>query len=286
MPMKKCKICFIGGDLRMIYAADEFAKDGHECAIYGFDRQELDPRSPLTRAADLASAIDGAKVVVAPIPITRDGATINAPLSAEKISLQSVLELLRDDQDFFGGCISGTLANEIRARASSCTDYNEFEDFALLNARPSAEAAVAIAIYSHKKSLLDCRCAIFGYGRIGRIIASILMGMGVTPTVFARSRESRTSAISLGCAAASFDESAVGFDIVFNTVPSKLYDDLCGILAADGILIDLASAYDRDDTRVVSASGLPGRFSPISAGRIIHECIIHADKKDNKKKER
>lgn len=289
MTEQKCKICFIGGDMRMMTAAEEFAKDGHECAMYGFDGQKFAPESPLTRAADLSSAIDEANIVIAPIPITRDRTTINAPHSSEKIRLQSVVELLRDDQHFYGGCIPDTLADEIRTRAASCTDYNEFEDFALLNARLSAEAAVAIAIYSHKKALIDCKCAIFGYGRIGRSTASLLLGMGVVPTVFARASESRAMARSLGCTAKSFGEVDGGFDIIFNSVPIRLYDNFNDILSDEGILIDLASAYMGEDTRVLSAGGLPGRFSPISAGKIIYECIstrIHADEKDNKKKER
>lgn len=273
------KIAFIGGDMRMIYAAERFARDGYECALYA--APQIGASKTLTRAADLVSALTDALFAIAPIPLSRDGLTVNSPISSNKAFLSDLVDAMESGIRLYAGAINGQIREMLSEKDVLYVDYGEFEDFALLNARCSAEAAIAIGIQKHEKMLLDSSIGIFGYGRIGRQLTSLLIGMGVRPTVFARGEIARAVAYSVGARVVDFDHRADKFDILFNTVPSDLSEVAYTSLAQRGIMIDLASVYNESSNSII-ASGLPGRYCPESAGEIIYRCIRDHENKIQK----
>lgn len=266
------KIAFIGGDMRMIYAAERFAHDGYECALYATAPIEADTSETLTKAADLLSALTDADLVVAPIPLSRDGLTLNSPCSDDKVLLSDLIDMMQNGDRLYAGAIREKIKEKLSEKDILCVDYGELEEFALLNARCSAEAALAIGIQEHEKMLLDSAVAIFGYGRIGRQLTSLFLGMGVCPTVFVRSETARAAAYSVGAKVADFDHKSDKYDILFNTVPCDLSEVAYTSLAKRGILIDLANAY-KESPNTIIASALPGKYCPESAGEIIYRCI-------------
>lgn len=275
------KIAFIGGDIRMVYAAGRFADDGYECALYATPQVRADTTETLTRAADLKSALSDADFVVAPIPLSRDGLTVNSPCSDDKVLLSDLLDAMGNGGKLYAGAIKWQVKEKLSEKDILCIDYGELEDFALLNARCSAEAALAIGVQKHEKMLLVSSIGIFGYGRIGRQLTSLLIGMGVRPTVFARSGTARAAAYSVGARVADFDHRADKFDILLNTVPCDLSEIAYTSLTRRGILIDLASIYNESSNTII-ASGLPGKYCPESAGEIIYRCIRDHENKIKK----
>lgn len=269
------KIAFIGGDRRMIYTALQFARDGYECAIYATPDIPTDTPETLTRAADLVTALTNIDFAVAPIPLSRDGMTVNAPCSADTVNLCDLIDVMQVGDRLYAGNVNVQTKEKITAKKISCIDYGEFEEFSILNARCSAEAALSIGIANHEKMLIDSSVGIFGYGRIGRQLTLLLSGMGIRPTVFARSEIARAAAYSTGANSTDFDTITPGryqFDILFNTVPCDLSEIAYTSLAQRGILIDLANVYKKSPNTII-ASGLPGKYSPESAGGIIYRCI-------------
>lgn len=275
------KIAFIGGDMRTIYAAERFAGDGYECALYATPQIAAGTSKTLTRAADLISALTDADFAVAPIPLCRDGMTVNSPYSDDTVLLSDLLDAMGNGGRLYAGAIKGQIKEKLSEKDILCIDYGEFEDFALLNARCSAEAALAIGVQKHEKMLLDSSIGIFGYGRIGRQLTSLLIGMGVRPTIFARNKIARAAAYSVGARVVDFDHRADKFDILFNTVPCDLSEIAYTSLAKRGILIDLAGIYNESSNTII-ASGLPGRYCPESAGEIIYRCIRDHENKIKK----
>lgn len=276
------KIAFIGGDMRMIYTALRFARDGYECALYATPDIPTDTPETLTRAADLVTALTNIDFAVGPIPLSRDGMTLNAPCSADTVDLCNLIDAMQVGGRIYAGNVNVITKEKMTAKKISCVDYGEFEDFSILNARCSAEAALSIGIANHEKMLIDSSIAIFGYGRIGRQLTLLLNGMGIRPTVFARREIARAAAYSTGANSTDFNTITPGkdqFDILFNTVPCDLSEIAYTSLAPRGILIDLANVYKKSSNTII-ASGLPGRYSPESAGGIVYKCIRDREKND------
>lgn len=268
------KIAIIGGDRRLILAAARLAESGWECAIFGDSPDEtLDPR--LTRAASLKSAVGGAFAVLAPIPLTRDGIHVNAPV---KIDLWELTDALIPGQIFLAGCIAnGKVLAILKSRKIRVIDYNRAEDYALPNARATAEVTVSLAVLNQEKMLSDCHLAIFGCGRITKFLIPMLQGMGAKVTVFARSPKERELAKAAGCTVSDFvtPESPIA-DILINTVPAVVPCSPESILLNGGLLIELAGVLrpETDRFRILSAPSLPGRYSPKSMGEHLARLIL------------
>jgi dipicolinate synthase subunit A len=272
---KKRKIAFIGGDERMLFAAADFAADGADVCAFGFDIN-TERYGGVKNEKDLARALSGADVVALPLPYSADGKRIFAPFSEKEIPAEDVFSLLEEKSLLLGGKLPTGLP-------AGAVDYYVREDFAVLNAVPTAEGAVKLALEETKLSVCGMRAAVLGFGRVGKMLAKTLASLGADVTVFARSAEARAWAKAFYCKAKRFDELNAeigGFDCIFNTVPQKvLFEDDMARINRGAVIIELASAPGGADAseaaragvRFVCARGLPGKITPRSAGKIIYE---------------
>lgn len=164
------------------------------------------------------------------------------------------------------------------------TDYSKDETFAVKNAFLTAEAAVSIAINESDKALSGSDILIIGYGRIGKALHYYLKAFTGNITVCARNEAERCRAELKGAAAVDFSEISnnLKYDIVFNTVPNPVLNEPELSHARDNtIIIDLASFPGGTDKHfakikginLITARGLPGKFSPVTAGEIIGETV-------------
>ena len=165
-------------------------------------------------------------------------------------------------------------------------DYYLSERLSILNAIPTAEGAVSIAINETAKTIFGSKCVIAGYGRIGKILAKLLKNMGADVTVLARSEQALTWAEADGCHALPFYCAARYLDdkdIIFNTVPALWMDkNIIDSTSENTVIIDLASAPGGVDLeyakricrKVIFALSLPGKVAPESAGNIIADCVL------------
>ena len=280
--MKKAKITFIGGDLRQIAAARTLSADGNDVTLYGFDDLKSVP-SGIVRENDIAAAEYGADVIVLPLPYGHDG-KINCPLTKEEIMLRTVTELCGNAL-ILGGKFDRKAYGIAAAHNNKMTDYYEREELSVLNAVPTAEGAVEIAMRELPITVFGMKTAVIGYGRVGAVLASTLRALGADVTVAARSPSARAWAKINGCTAVGINElpAVVGdFSCVFNTVPALVVDgSVTDAMRQDALIIDLASAPGGVDTgaaekagiKCISALSLPGRVAPDTAGEIIAETI-------------
>ena len=171
-------------------------------------------------------------------------------------------------------------------------DYTKDEAFALKNAYYTAEAAVSLAIYETDKALSDSSILILGYGRIGKALEAYLRPLSKDITVCARDENARIKASFNGSKTVDFSDIANGlyYDIIFNTVPHPVLNSKELSNAKEGlIIIDLASFPGGVDAhfarakniRLITARGLPGKFSPASAGKAVGETVIKILKEVN-----
>lgn len=275
---KGIKIAVIGGDMRQVYAADHLSQEGYEVYSYGLSDM---PRYA-TPCETYEMAIREARVILLPIPVTRD----QLQISGTELSLASFLLQIDPGMIVFGGMPDPILIREIEARGAKVIDYAEDEVFKIQNALPTAEGAVAIAMGELRRTLFGSQALIVGYGRIGKLLGDLLRSMGCRVSIAARKATDLSLAQLHGChpiAIATVEGNSIlnipsDFHVIFNTVPVRLIDErILRQLSRETVLIDLASLpggidYDaagRLGLKTVIALSLPGKLTPITAGEII-----------------
>ncbi len=165
---------------------------------------------------------------------------------------------------------AGNVTNE------SVTDYTKEETFAIKNAYLTAEAAIALAVNESEHSLINSNVLIAGYGRIGKALHRYLSVYTGNITVCARSETARA------LAGLNMLLTMPEFNFIFNTIPHPVFNEKELERVGSALLIDLASFPGGVDmhfakakgVRLITARGLPSKFSPESAGAVIGETVL------------
>ena len=165
-------------------------------------------------------------------------------------------------------------------------DLNEREDFAYLNAIPTAEGAIYKAIESSDVSLFFSNVLVTGFGRVSKILCDRLKGLGCTVTVVARKQS------DIYCAQAQnyktiqiceLKEQIGNFDLIFQTVPALiLTEEIMNNIKNSCIIIELSSDFvgtdlkcaEEKNIKVIKAPSLPEIIAPITAGNILTDTIV------------
>lgn len=273
----------LGGDARHGRLASLLAEEGYTVFAAGFDTQPQLAAGAVQTNACTAAAMSG--VVILPVMPTSDGATLTAPYAAEPIALDERLcESMRHARVFTGFAerISGISKSYA---ALDVRDYSHRETFLLKNAQITAEAALMLAVEQMPGALYESRCLITGYGRIGKALAPLLRATGAAVTVAARRPESFAAIEAAGFGRITYSRLALRaeeFDLVVNTADSLvLGETFIKALRPETVIIDLAShpggtdfeAAKRCGIKTVHALGLPGRYAPATAARIIMDTV-------------
>ncbi len=280
-PAQSIKFAVVGGDLRQIYAAVELADRGYETALFGFENFG-DDIGLCTRCYCLEDALNKANVLILPMPVSNDGNSLFTPLSDKKIFLKDIFSKLDNNIIVFGG----RCANIKEKFGVVIHDYFEREELIIANAYLTAESAVGVAMSVSEKSLRDSSVLVMGYGRIGKVLCSLLKGMGVD--VYASARKKRDFAWIRAYGYSPVDTSKVcdvvsNCRLIFNTIPNLvLGEETLGCMHKDSIIIDLASkpggvdfeAAEKFGLKTIWALSLPGKKLPVSAGRVIAVTIL------------
>lgn len=274
-------ICVIGGDKRQVYMGMSFIKDGFNVTFYGVDKCGLVEED----YSSLRQAVAKSDCVVLPMPLTKDGEALFMPLSDEVIPLDNSLCSIIKDKPIF---TTNSRLLKKTGDYSSCEiyDYLDREELAVLNAVPTAEGAIEIAMRNYQRTINSSCCLVAGYGRIGKVLSRLLAALGANVTVSARSINDLTWIRLNGHSAIHTDSIADSgrYDIIFNTVPSMIFDSYTlSKVAKNALVIDLASApggvdieaCDRLGINAIHALSLPGKVAPVTAGEIIKNTICN-----------
>lgn len=278
------KIGVIGGDLRQLVAAQELANEGYEVAVYGFDEYN-GPFGMTTRCVSIEDTLRKTDFIIMPLPYSVDKIHLNTPLSQSEIHLKDIFKHIESNQVVAGGRFD-SVAHELAAENKlMIIDYYTREDLTILNALPTAEGAINIAMQELPVTISNSKILIMGYGRIGKILAHKLYGLHADIYICARKHEDFAWIEVFGYNSLSYDtldDCLNNFDVVFNTVPSLVFDaNRLQKLKTDAVIIDLASNPGGVDfssaknlgRNVIWALSLPGKYAPITSGKILAKSI-------------
>lgn len=266
-------IVIVGGDKRQKYLKDYLVGCGFDVSSYGLFDWDDDTDK-------LKGMIGETSVVILPLPATRNDKTIFMPFSKKEISIDRLFSFLGSKNLVFGGIIKGELLSRLRESEIPYYDYYD-QTFIEKNAVLTAFGALKILLEHIDFALPLGKYAVTGYGKVARETVSLLKSLSCDVTVFARNPSQREDAIIKGCKAeplTSLSRLSGEFDIVINTVPAHIiHEETIANMKKECKIIELASApfgLDFDLARkhsvdVVKAIGLPGKYTPKSAGEII-----------------
>ena len=117
------------------------------------------------------------------------------------------------------------------------------------------------------------RCLVTGFGRIGKVLSGMLKGMGARVTVSARKPEDLAWIEIYGYTPVSTGKLSEhqGFDFIFNTVPTMIFDAYTLAKTAQGaILIDLASLPGGAECRDAQEKARPGEVGLAFSFQLIY----------------
>lgn len=256
------KITIIGGDGRLITAKKHLEEQGYQVDTLGLFEGDT---------ADFSTS----KVIVLPVPTTKDGIYVNAPLTNKKITLQYIAENTSDDQLI--------LCCNYLFEKKKCIDYNSLDSYALLNSVPTAEGAIKLAIENTPFTLWKSKVLIIGYGRVGKVLADRLKALGCNVTVSARKPMDFAMLDAFGFQSINTNELNFGsldYDIIFNTVDIEVISEESLKKTHCRCMIDLSSkggfslkAAHNFGITALKAPGLPGVIAPETAGEILAKTI-------------
>lgn len=232
-------IWVVGGDPRQAALAGLLADDGHTVHTYALEQGEKVVCQP-----DMAQAYR-ADCIILPLPAAGEGGTLNAPLSSGTYSLEDILGALRPGQLVCAGMAGPRLKKLAEERGLILQDYFAREELAILNAIPTAEGAIQIAMEELPITIHDSRVLIIGFGRIGRLLAPRLKALGAKVTVAARRYEQQAQAQAMGLGTervSQLTDWLCGYDLVVNTAPGPVLGlEELSALKEGALVIDLAS---------------------------------------------
>ena len=280
------KILIVGGDARLAYGADELERRGKKVMAYG------NGLCNCCCADSLKAALADCKYILCSIPFSRDnGETVFAPHFGKKIFTDDLLSLITPEHTLFAG-MPGSFMTSCAMRGATIIDYNLFEDFQIYNAHLSAEAILSIIINNLPVSISDSSFLILGYGRIGKELACMLKNLGGDVTATAR-KASDFALMSIRGINSMYTKNINTkncYSAVINTIPQKVTDDkFYENLNSDCLIIDASASPGYMDTeaaesfglKLMGAFGLPGKYSPASAGKIIVKMMLDYISKTN-----
>ena len=167
-------IGIIGGDKRQLYLAASFIKDGLRVILGGFDTLKSVGDIAIT---DVTSAVSYSDIIILPLPSIRSDGSINAPFSQGNIYFtDEEIDILNRKPVF--ASFREKLIKAYPRLSGAVFDYASREDFAILNAVPTAEGAVECAMCAYEGTIAGSNSLVAGYGRIGKVLASKLKALG------------------------------------------------------------------------------------------------------------
>ena len=223
--------------------------------------------------------------IILPYPATRDGIFVSNSLGNPKaFRFADLLFKLPKGTRLLGGMIPPQWKKVAENQGLSCQDYST-DAVQWRNACPSAEGAIRLCMEALPVTLFGTRLSILGFGRIGSLLTEKLTALGAKVTVYARREETRAKALFTGAEVRTPEElPAMEADtrMLFCTVPHRVISrEILATLPKTCILMELASApgsFDQEEAKelgfsVIPAPGIPGRFYPESAGKLLAEAI-------------
>ena len=278
-------ITVVGGDLRIVKLIEMLDSDGYKVYTYGLENsEELLNLERVEMCPTLQEAVAVSKVVVGPIPLSSDRRRLSTPFGRNNVELPDFVEALKGKYLIAGNI---GIKEELEANEVQFTDLLKREEFSVLNTIATAEGTMQIAMEETQRTVHGSNVLVMGFGRIGKVLAKMLDGIGAKVYCEARKDEDISWIKAYGYNPVhlnDLNENLNKFDIIINTIPFQILDEeRLELVRKEAITIDLASnpgGVDRKAARekglkVIWALSLPAKVAPLTSAEFIKETLYH-----------
>lgn len=261
----------------MVWAGAALLRLG-EVVTWGLNASEL------KEAGSAPEALDGAEVLLLPMPASRKPGTIAA--LGEELPLEETLAALQPGTLVLAGMPDARLRKLTEEKGCRVLDYSGRREITIPGAAATAEGALSELIQHTESTLRDSRILVLGAGRIGLRLLRLLDALGAETAMYARGERDRERIDAMGWSAVSPRELVdvlATADALVNTVPQRFLDHEILEKAAPGTLyLELASSPGGVDPaelkalglRYQAAPGIPGRTAPKSSGEAVARAVM------------
>ena len=288
---KNVGVLCIGGDKRHCIAENYLYDLGFDTALCLNDHLESAKGATYE---NWHQALSERNIIVFPLPITQQHLFLNAPCGDQQpITLLEIFQYIQPNSLILGGKIPSEISFWLDEKGIKYVDYYN-EELQIANALPTAEGALGIALCEMPITLSGANVLVVGYGRIAKVLADKLRLLGSRVTVAARKSTDLVTAMTYGydtlCIQNGIPVIKEPIDVIFNTVPACLFGRKeLAYFNENTLYIELASAPYGIDTkeaarrkiRVIMAQSLPGKYSPVTAGKILAETVVRILQKED-----
>lgn len=264
--MKKT-IGIIGGDLRQRYLAEVIEKP-----VVFFANESINEREMVIKGCNLSDIFLESDIIIAPIPFSRDKKHVYSKYFVEVVSIESFMAKVTKDNIIFGGPFSEEVLANIKKIGAKVIDVTDIETFKMKNAIPTSEGVIAEIIHKLDCTIHGSKGLILGYGYCGKCLVKNLKDLGASVDIYTLNSIEERAVTNNTLNLVSDFHSSKKYDYIINTIP-KIIMEVEEILTCTELFIDITEAYEMDNDCFVKMRGIPGRFSPRTAGTIIGEII-------------
>ncbi|NPV28267.1 MAG: dipicolinate synthase subunit DpsA [Firmicutes bacterium] len=284
LDLKGIKIAVIGGDQRQLFLIPELVRLGADVTAVGF--LPCPGLSQVQLHGTLEAALKDAHVLILPVQGTDPEGRIKTLDGNCSLTFTSeIAKTIPAGTLVIIGSAREILRNRAIEYGWKLIEIADLDEVAILNAIPSAEGALQIAMEQLPITIHNSKSFVLGFGRLGKTLARMLQGIGAQTTVVARGRADLARIFEMGYRPVSFAELPQVIseaEIIFNTVPALILDEqMLSLLQKDALIIDLAShpggtdfaAAKKLGIQAILAPGLPGKVAPKTSGKILARVI-------------
>lgn len=258
------KISIIGGDLRIAFLADLFAKDNLDVYMYGFEKGEgsifekIKKNEKIHICENELDCINTGDIIISSIPFSGDNETVKAPYSNKKIYIDDILRLA-ENKLLIAGSIKEDIYKKVEDR-TKIIDIMKLEEVAILNGISTAEGTLKIAIDETKRTIHGSNILILGFGRLGKVLAKMFKSLNANVFCEARRKDDLAWIKAYGYSEIkmdNLDENLKNKQIIINTIPHMILDEnRLNLIDKDCLIIDLASKPGGVDFKTAEKLGL------------------------------
>lgn len=276
-------IGILGGDERERVMIDCLLIEGAHVKVLGNPGEKLLNRIEMVDTIE--SLVQGSDVLIAPMSGTDANGMIKARFTEKAICLDESFFNLVQGKPVLIGMTNDKVKGLARAAGVNLQLMATREDVAILNAIPTAEGAIQIAMEELPITVHGSKSLVMGLGKCGLTLAWRLRALGSTVYGVTRSSEAIAKARDLGIITITYEELSEylpAFDLIYNTVPAMVLREAeIELLREDTLIIDLASApggvdFEAAQTHGIKAMlclGLPGKVAPHTSGKILGQVV-------------
>ena len=282
------KYGILGGDFRNVELVKLLAKEKNIVYTYGLEKEIQKLESDNIIICDDIGELQDTDIVITAIPLSKDNININMPLNiyGKESKIDEALKVM-NNKLIFTGSVSSEILRKFKLYNIEILDIMKNEEFAVLNAIPTAEETIRIIIDNTKKVIHNTNCLIMGYGRIGKVLAKKLNSLSVKVECLVSDNIEKTWCRVEGYNYIEFEniknksDLLKKYDIIINTIPKIILTDELKEIRKDTLIIDLASkpyGIDRnivkqENLNFIEALGLPGKSAPTTVAENMYELI-------------